>query len=195
MFFGTVALVAAVLMRQFVVLRENISLYEQMHNLAVVDSLTGVYNRHFINESLHAEIERAKRYSQPLTILMVDVDYFKELNDTFGHLQGDAVLAQIASLLTSQLRSADLLGRFGGDEFLLILPSTDRFGVETVAERMRNVIASNSFFGKKLSISVGVAEYHPEMSADDLIDHADRELYKVKATRVARALNGQETAL
>jgi diguanylate cyclase (GGDEF)-like protein len=189
MFFGTVALVAAVLMRQFVVLRENISLYEQMHSLAVVDSLTGVYNRHFINESLHAEIERAKRYNHSLAIMMVDVDYFKELNDTFGHLKGDAVLAQIASLLSSQLRSADLLGRFGGDEFLLILPSTDRCGVEVVAERMRNVIANSLFFGKTLSISVGIAEFREDSNADQLIDRADRELYKVKAQRSGKMLD------
>jgi diguanylate cyclase (GGDEF)-like protein len=187
MFFGTVALVGAVLMRQFVVLRENISLYEQMHSLAVVDSLTGVYNRHFINESLQSEIERARRYNQPLSILMVDVDHFKELNDTFGHLKGDSVLAQIASLLSSQLRAADLLGRFGGDEFLLILPNTDRFGVEIVADRMRSVISATAFFGKRLSISVGIAQYSQDLCADELIDHADRELYKVKALRQGSA--------
>ena len=119
---------------------------------------------------------------------MVDVDHFKELNDTHGHLKGDSVLVSIASLLSSQLRTADLLGRFGGDEFLVILPATDRFGVDVVADRMRKVISEGTFLGKKLAVSIGIAEFRSELTADQLIDHADRDLYRVKAERDNREI-------
>jgi len=119
---------------------------------------------------------------------MVDVDHFKELNDTHGHLKGDSVLVSIASLLSSQLRTADLLGRFGGDEFLVILPATDRFGVDVVADRMRKVISEGTFLGKKLAVSIGIAEFRSELTADQLIDHADRDLYRVKAERDDREI-------
>ncbi len=123
--YGILLLMALVMARQHALLQENTSLYRQMKHIAITDSLTEVYNRHFFNEIFPSELERAARYKQPLSILIVDINNFKTFNDTFGHLKGDDILKETARLLRAQLRSADTIARFGGDEFVVILPATD----------------------------------------------------------------------
>lgn len=189
--YGTLGLVGLAMARQYAVLRENTLLYQQMKDIAGTDSLTGVYNRHFFNEVSPSELERASRYHQPLTILIADVNNFKAVNDTYGHLKGDSILREIAQLLKSQLRSADTIARFGGDEFIILLPATDLEGAKDVADRLKSVVASRIFLGMPLSLSVGLAQFRPGMSLEQMLEKADRELYRQKRQYMARLKGGQ----
>jgi diguanylate cyclase (GGDEF)-like protein len=191
--YGTLGLVGLAMARQYAVLRENTLLYQQMKDIAVTDSLTGVYNRHFFNEVFPSEVERASRYRQPLTILIADVNNFKAVNDTYGHLKGDSILREIAQLLKSQLRSADTMARFGGDEFIILLPATDLEGARGLAERLKNAVASQSFAGMPLSLSVGLAQFKPGVSLEQMLEKADRELYRQKRQYMAQ-LRGEQRA-
>ncbi len=178
--YGSYILVGFVLLRQYVVLRENVRLYQKMRRVAWTDSLTGVYNRHFFNEMLPREIERAGRYHNQLSILLLDMDGFKEFNDTYGHLQGDTALTEIARIFASQLRSSDTLARFGGDEFVVILPEANRRMARATAERIIKAVNSQSLFGVQLSVSAGIAVYRPELSPAALLEEADQDLYRHK---------------
>ncbi len=178
--YGILLLMALVMARQHALLQENTSLYRQMKHIAITDSLTEVYNRHFFNEIFPSELERAARYKQPLSILIVDINNFKTFNDTFGHLKGDDILKETARLLRAQLRSADTIARFGGDEFVVILPATDLEGAQEVAERLKQVVASQTYEGMLISISVGMAQFQPGMSPEQLLEKADRELFRLK---------------
>lgn len=179
---GTLVLVALVLLRQYIVLRENISLFRQMQQLAITDALTSVYNRHHVNETLQAEVRRASRYGYRLAVLLIDVNGFKGYNDRFGHLRGDEVLKMIAKVLTSQIRATDILGRFGGDEFVAILPEADDQGARLVADRMRAAVAAETKeWG--LGVSIGFAVFGPDMTPEKLLDSADKMLYEEKQSR------------
>jgi diguanylate cyclase len=133
---GAYSLVGLVLLRQYLVLKENLRLYQTMRRIAWTDSLTGVYNRHFFNEMLPRELERAQRYRHQLSVLLLDIDDFKKYNDTYGHLKGDVALRTIARLFSNQLRSSDTIARFGGDEFVVILPEASRRKASAIAERI-----------------------------------------------------------
>jgi diguanylate cyclase (GGDEF)-like protein len=148
---------------------------------ADVDGLTGIYNHAYLMNSLDKEMDRAKRYGTALSIIMIDIDNFKTFNDTHGHLVGDQVLKSVAEYLLDSLRSIDVTGRYGGEEFMLILPNTTRIGALDVAERIRLGIASAGFTAKTLSISVsaGVAEFDGQ-NKDALIQAADYNMYKAK---------------
>ena len=148
---------------------------------ADVDGLTGIYNHAYLMNSLDKEMDRAKRYGTALTVVMIDIDNFKSFNDTHGHLVGDQVLKSVADFLVASLRSIDVTGRYGGEEFMLVLPNTTRIGALDVAERIRLGIASAGFTAKALSISVsaGVAEFDGQ-SKDTLIQAADYNMYKAK---------------
>lgn len=173
-------LVGLVLVRQYVVSKENVRLYQQMQRIAWTDSLTGLYNRHFFNEMLPREIERAARYGNQLSVLLMDIDGFKKYNDTYGHLKGDAVLKSIGRVFSTQLRISDTIARFGGDEFVVILPETNRRKAIAIASRIRNAVAMQPFEDAGLSVSIGVATYRPGMTPEQLIDEADREMYRRK---------------
>ncbi len=177
---GSLALMALAMLRQFVVLRENILLQEETTRLATIDSLTGLSNRRTLDEALEKEIERALRYSHPLTVLMLDIDGFKAFNDRHGHLQGDAALRGICDSLRTQVRSSDLLARFGGDEFVLLLPETTQEGALAVGAKMRESTRNLRFAGSPLDLSIGVAEYRAGMTPRDLLDEVDRSLYRHK---------------
>jgi diguanylate cyclase (GGDEF)-like protein len=179
--FGTLSLMGLVLLRQYLVLRENLRLYKEMQLLAVTDSLTKVFNRHHFNETFRKEIERAGRYHTPLTVLLVDIDGFKKYNDTYGHLQGDVVLQTVAQLLARQLRRTDTIARFGGDEFVIILPGTPLEGAQAVAQKMKNVIANHTSAGKPFGVSIGIASYFSEQSPEQVLEEADQDLYGQKA--------------
>ncbi len=181
--FGTLGLIGLVLLRQYTVLRENLDLVREMEHLAITDSLTGTYNRHFFNQTFMREIERARRYNSPLSVLLMDVDDFKMFNDRYGHLQGDVVLKTISNSLATQLRSSDVLARFGGDEFVVILPETDEKQAQLVAQKMARSVAACKYADFQLGVSIGVATYQGNISAESLLEIADRTLYEHKAAR------------
>ncbi|MDT8997663.1 GGDEF domain-containing protein [Paucibacter sp. APW11] len=154
---------------------------------ATQDALTGTFNRRYFLEQVGREWARARRYDTACALLLIDVDHFKRVNDSFGHLCGDTVLRQIADVSGETLRQADVLARFGGEEFIVFLPHTDPLGALDVAERIRErVEALNlSWNGKSvpLSISVGVAALGIEhQTLDQLIHDADEALYAAKAS-------------
>jgi two-component system cell cycle response regulator len=159
---------------------------ERYEFLARTDPLTGCANRRTLLEKLHSEIERARRYGLALSVLMIDLDHFKGVNDTRGHLTGDDVLRQVAQLLRSVMRSVDVVARYGGEEFLVVLPETADPGAMSFAERVREQVADHDFAagGDPLSVtvSVGVATVAPgtETDADDLLARADAALYRAK---------------
>jgi diguanylate cyclase (GGDEF)-like protein len=163
---------------------ENIRLFES----ATYESLTGVFRREAILELLDKEIDRSQRHGRPLVVALADLDFFKSVNDRYGHLAGDAVLKRVADELTSGLRSTDVLGRYGGEEFLLILPETDLMGGYTVAEKLRRRVEKLRLpmpdGDVKLSVSVGIAGFHltgaDQETRNKLIGAADQALYRAK---------------
>lgn len=160
---------------------ENNRLYE----ISVSDGLTNLYNRRYLEQRLSKELSYARRFRKPLTVLMTDVDFFKKLNDGFGHQAGDHALRQVSESLTAGLRDYDVVARYGGEEFAVILPSTPRGRGASTAERLRQAVEDLDirFRGQRLqvTISVGVASY-PEDSDDAelLVDYADKALYQAK---------------
>ena len=165
---------------------ENARLYEDARNLADHDPLTGFYNHRFIHERLGEEVVRAQRARRPLSMLMLDLDDFKLVNDTFGHLFGDRVLTWTAELIRSTLRASDVPARYGGDEFAIILPETDHDEARRAAERILEAFRSRAFVGEQrgpvpISASIGVATYPQHgRTPTELIAAADGALYTVK---------------
>jgi diguanylate cyclase (GGDEF)-like protein len=165
----------------------NARLYEQTQRLAVTDPLTGLSNHRFFREALALEIARAGRLGYALGLLMIDVDNFKRVNDTFGHPVGDDVLRNIARVLRTSLRQTDVAARYGGEEFAIVLPGLGPRGVRAVGEKLRRAVGAlppllaetgTSFH---ISISVGgVSASHPDLNAVDLIRVADASLYAAK---------------
>jgi two-component system cell cycle response regulator len=157
----------------------------RLEALARTDPLTQLLNRRALLTQLGTEVERVRRYNAPLSILMIDVDEFKEVNDTYGHLAGDQVLVEVALLLARTARSVDAVARYGGDEFVIAVPETSEAGAIAFAERLRDKIQAHPFdIGKgqplRLTVSIGVADFpEPKVeTAEDLLDCADRALYR-----------------
>ena len=156
-------------------------LFEAQEENALTDELTKLPNRRALAQRLLQEMQRARRHHAGLAFLMIDLDHFKQVNDTYGHLNGDAVLAELASILSTGLRESDVCARYGGEEFALILPETDLAGARTLAERLRAKVASATFpGGLKLTISIGVAATDEPAVFTQLIDRADQALYAAK---------------
>lgn len=160
---------------------------ERLFNLSIYDGLTGVYvHRHF-QLVLAKEIEKARRYGRPLSLLVLDVDHFKQFNDTYGHQVGDVVLAQLAGIIKHALRVPDIVARYGGEEFVVILPETTLDGARTFAERLRLLVENHVVQSRagplKVTISIGVASHGAEDTStkEDLIKQADAALYRAKA--------------
>ena len=170
---------------------ENARLYEDARKLADRDPLTGFYNHRFLHERLGEEVVRAQRGRRPLSVLMLDLDDFKLVNDTFGHLFGDRVLTWAAELIRSSLRVSDLAARYGGDEFAVILPDTDAADAEVVAERILEAFRDRPYVGEQrgpvpIAASIGRASSPADgRSPIELIAAADRALYRVKRLRGA----------
>jgi two-component system, cell cycle response regulator len=155
-----------------------------VNRAAITDGLTGLSNRKHLDTLLSDEIPRAQRYGRALSLLMLDVDHFKRVNDTHGHLAGDAVLRQIAALLRQRLRPSDEPGRYGGEEFCIILPETGLDQATQIAESIRTMIEAHAFVieqqALKATVSIGIASLGPAMQAEDLYRAADQLLYQAK---------------
>jgi len=165
---------------------ERVSLYQRMEELALTDDLTKLFNTRYLNRTIEIEIQRAKRYDTSVSLIFMDIDYFKNINDHYGHLVGSKMLVEIGQILLNNLRSIDIVARYGGDEFVIVLPQTPPLTATRIAERMRKAVEHNIFLKKegyslKITASFGVASY-PEnaQSKDDLIRLADEAMYRVK---------------
>lgn len=157
------------------------ALRAELAALAVTDGLTGLRNRRSFQERLGQEVARAHRNGTPLSIAMLDVDWFKEYNDTFGHPAGDHVLKEVADVLKRNARQTDLVARYGGEEFVLILPHTELAGAVKLAERIREDIATAPWPLRPVTASLGVAEIAPLDTATSLVTRADVSLYRAKS--------------
>ena len=160
----------------------------ELKRLATTDSLTGLFNRRFFEDLAETEIKRSFRYKKPLTLLMLDLDFFKKINDSCGHKAGDHVLEEVSTIFQASIRDIDLLGRYGGEEFIMLFPESDQKTSIIAAERIRkNIENTNLSFNNKIltiTVSIGIStlsNYSTE-SLDTLIQHADKALYKSKGT-------------
>lgn len=182
----------------------NVRSHQDVYNQAVTDSLTGLYNRRHMQAALLDERRRAQRYSHPLSVIMLDVDGFKGYNDTYGHVQGDVLLKMLADLLRENVRSVDIVGRFGGEEFIVVMPETPAIEAHQTAERLRTAVEQTVFPGFAddpelivfKTISLGVATF-PEDTEDThaLVTLADNALYRAKNSGKNRTVRaGSERA-
>ncbi|MBL3529481.1 MAG: GGDEF domain-containing protein, partial [gamma proteobacterium endosymbiont of Lamellibrachia anaximandri] len=160
--------------------------WQRLKYLATHDSLTGLYNRKVMQQRITDEILRATRYKHILSVFMLDIDHFKQTNDTYGHKVGDTVLSKIASILESSIRKTDYVARYGGEEFAVVLPETPLSEAEELAERLRSQIAGHSISitdDQEINItaSIGVATFPDDArSWEDLLEAADKAMYSAK---------------
>jgi diguanylate cyclase (GGDEF)-like protein len=177
----------SLLAHQTVIQIANIRLCEKLSSLAVTDALTGIFNHRFFQEGLNVEILRAQRYKHNLSLIIFDIDGFKNYNDRYGHLEGDRVLKSVAQEIRKNVRQVDIICRYGGDEFVVILPSTHTKGAKFVAEKVRNSVATLDLLNVenhkviRVTLSGGVAELKEGMNKEQLINLADRALYTAKS--------------
>lgn len=176
--------VLSVLANQTAIAIESAKLYEQVQEEAVTDELTQVFNFRFLKEALHKELDRATRFRQYFSVLMLDVDHLKDYNDRFGHLKGSTVLKQLAAIIKVTARSIDTVAKYGGDEFLIILPQTPKEGALVLAERIRSAVVTHAFPEVRcgeISCSIGTASYPEDgKSIGVLIESADGALFNAK---------------
>ncbi|MEX0787991.1 MAG: GGDEF domain-containing protein [Anaerolineales bacterium] len=179
-------ILAPLISYQFIRLSHQLDRAEdELRHVASIDSLTQVYNRGHILLLAEKEILRARRYVHPLSLLLLDLDLFKLVNDRYGHSVGDRLLRSAADLFSEQLRRSDWLGRYGGEEFMVILPETDEKGARLVAERMRSAVKASPLKAGNtmvtVTVSVGGTDLRPEMQdIDAFLAHADAALYRAK---------------
>ena len=151
-----------------------------LEELAFSDELTRLYNRRFLGRQLSALVRSATRHDRTLSLVLVDIDRFKSINDEHGHARGDAVLARVAARLVHVLREEDFAGRWGGEEFLVLLPDVDETGAEATAERLRASVGNRPVAGLRVTISAGCATWLPGETPDDILRRADTALYAAK---------------
>jgi diguanylate cyclase (GGDEF)-like protein len=173
---------------------DNTSQHRYTQLLASTDGLTGLLNHRTLHERLKHEFDRSRRYGSPLSLIMLDIDLFKRVNDTYGHIQGDQVLRDMADILRTSTREVDLLARYGGDEYVVILPETKLEFGSLLAERIRVAVKEHAFhisgIDIHVTISLGVTTFpHPDVtSKDDLISRADTALYEAKHSGLDRVI-------
>ena len=166
---------------------KNAMLYEEAEQMATKDGLTRLYNHSYLQGFLEMELVRGKRYHRPLTFAMLDIDNFKQINDTYGHQEGDLILKELADILRNFTRASDLVARYGGEEFAVVLPETLAPQAYILTERLRQQIAGYSFSGAdhplKITASCGIADWEPHYPLDQqgLIARADQALYQAKS--------------
>ncbi len=180
-----IIILSALMTAGYFLVKRQVSLENKLLLTANTDALTGISSRRIIIEELERRVPEAQRYNLPLTVLLMDIDHFKQINDSYGHLKGDRVLKLISQKCKEIIRGIDLLGRYGGEEFLTICPNTSTADAAVLAERIRAMVENLSTFGEgshgDLTISIGVASLsNKEMSAQQLIHLADRALYVAK---------------
>lgn len=163
----------------------NAILHSKIQHLAITDGLTGRYNRRAFLEMGEREIERTRRFQRPLSVVMIDIDNFKEINDQYGHMAGDVVLKEVSDRILSSIRDVDILGRYGGDEFALFLPESDWMNIHEIIRRiMRSVTSSPiqvSGAHLRVTISLGAARTRDdEPSLEQILNQADDALYRAK---------------
>jgi diguanylate cyclase (GGDEF)-like protein len=171
----------AIIARQLAATFKASRLHAQVSELSLTDALTGLYNRRYFDHFLANEVDRSRRFSHNLGVTLIDIDYFKEYNDSFGHPAGDKVLQFVAGSLQRERRSADVVARIGGDEFALILPETDVDGASKVAEKIRTVINGSAELKRPLTVSIGISILQAaEIETEVIIHQADIALYEAK---------------
>jgi diguanylate cyclase (GGDEF)-like protein len=160
--------------------------FSSVKNMAIYDTLTGLHNRRYFEERLEGETQKCFGSNIPLTLVMVDIDFFKKVNDTFGHTEGDQVLCKVASLMKASVRKKDTVARYGGEEFILILPETRLEESFVIAERIRRLVENTLFdVGRaqiNLTLSMGISNFpsHRVNSKEELTEMADHALYDAK---------------
>ena len=166
----------------YIAIRQDITNQKHIEELSITDRLTGIYNRLKLDEFFEHQLNFVKRHNEPFSIIITDIDKFKAVNDNFGHQVGDEVLKEFAALIKANLREEDVFGRWGGEEFLILLPATSLGGAKALAEKLRNLIEQNNFshVGHKTS-SFGVASYQSFDDAKTMVARADAALYKAKS--------------
>ena len=162
--------------------QERVRMMEKLQRLAITDGLTKLHNSRSFYSQLEVEVDRFNRYKHPLSLLLLDIDHFKNYNDSYGHLEGDKVLVKISQIIKSCLRKMDTAYRYGGEEFTVILPETSCEEALLVAERIRNVIQSEKFTPQpekelSITISIGVTQYAAEEQLSTFIQRADKAMY------------------
>ncbi|MEZ5065319.1 MAG: sensor domain-containing diguanylate cyclase [bacterium] len=166
---------------------DNLRRFTRAEELSITDGLTGVYNYRYLRSALDREVARAKRFREQFALIMLDVDHLKEYNDVHGHLQGSEVLRRLSQVVIGELRATDVLAKYGGDEFVIILPQTTREGAVILAERIRAAVEATAFPGEddtiRITTSMGIAQFPEDGEVTrDLLESADRTLYEAKRT-------------
>jgi diguanylate cyclase (GGDEF)-like protein len=160
--------------------------HDEIYRMTTVDGLTQVFNRRYFEDAIERELSRSRRYSRPLSLVLIDIDHFKKINDTWGHLAGDAVLKDVARTVRTRTRREDVLARYGGEEFALLLPEIDLKGASLLAEKVRKLVEKHTFTfdGEDIDVtlSAGVATVQKKgEDAHELIRKADEKLYEAKS--------------
>ncbi len=174
-----------ILGHQFALALRRVKLYQEIEKTAITDGLTEVYTRHYVLDRLEEEIQRSQRRKVSMSFLMLDVDFFKKFNDTYGHLTGDQILKRIGGIIKESIREIDIAGRYGGEEFCIVLPETDRKGALLAAERIRITAEKSKIqaydHSVKATVSIGLVTFPDDGNkVNELIDKADWALYRSK---------------
>ena len=161
-------------------LKKKIQREKELQKLSIIDSLTGIFNRYKIEVALKQQIAFAKRHQIPLSVIFFDIDHFKKINDTYGHMVGDKVLKEIAYIVKHHIREYDIFGRWGGEEFIIILPNTNLQEAKEVASKLRKLIENHPFLEEKVTCSFGVTSLKEDDNVDTLIKRVDKLMYQAK---------------
>jgi len=164
--------------KMFSVMNESISM---LYDIATHDEKTGIYNFKFFDNVFDMEIEKAKRGQQKLSLIIIDIDFFKKINDAYGHVKADELLIKLAAILKKQIRVSDVLARFGGEEFVILLPETDIAKAKRLSVRLKNAVHSDKILKKhNLTVSGGITEFKKGDNKKKIKERADKALYKAK---------------
>jgi len=164
----------------FASINESVSM---LYDAAIHDEKTGLYNNKFFETVLEMELEKAKRKQQKLSMIMTDIDFFKKINDTLGHIKADELLKRLADVIKKQIRKSDIVARFGGEEFVILLPETNLEKAKKFAARLKKAVHSDSMFKKyHLTVSGGISQYKDKEDGKKLKERVDKALYQAKET-------------